>query len=129
MPGIRLFIFGLALGANLLRFSMSAQSAEPVIVGYVFPQNGPLQPGQVGAHGMTRINYAFATVRNGRMVLSGESDSANLAQLTALRHQNPSLAVLVSVGGWLGSGNFSDVALTAQSRSLFIESAIEIVKT
>ncbi len=128
MPGIRLFIFGLALGANLLSFSVSAQSAEPVIVGYVFPQNGPLQPGQVDAHGMTRINYAFATVKNGRMVLAGESDSANLEQLTALRKLNPSLAVLVSVGGWLGSGNFSDVALNAQSRSVFIDSAIEILK-
>jgi chitinase len=128
MLGIRLFIFGLALGANLCSLSASAQNAEPVIVGYVFPQNGPVQPGQVDAHGMTRINYAFATVKNGRMVLAGESDSANLAQLTALRKQNPSLAVLVSVGGWLGSGNFSDVALNAQSRSIFIDSAIEILR-
>jgi chitinase len=128
MPGIRLFIFGLALAANLCSLSASAQNAEPVIVGYVFPQNGPVQPGQVDAHGMTRINYAFATVKNGRMVLAGESDSANLAQLTALRKENPSLAVLVSVGGWLGSGNFSDVALNAQSRSVFIDSAIEILK-
>lgn len=128
MSGIRLFIFGLALAANLWGFSAFGQSAEPVIVGYVFPQNGPLQAGQVDAHGMTRINYAFATIKNGRMVLAGESDGANLAQLTALRKQNPSLAVLVSVGGWLGSGNFSDVALNAQSRSVFIDSAIEVLK-
>ncbi len=128
MSGIRLFIFGFALAANLFGFSGYAQSAEPVIVGYVFPQNGPLQAGQVDAHGMTRINYAFATIKNGRMVLAGESDGANLAQLIDLRKQNPSLAILVSVGGWLGSGSFSDVALNAQSRSVFVDSAIEVLK-
>ncbi len=128
MSGIRLFIFGLALAANLWSFSAYAQGGEPMIVGYVFPQNGPLQPGQVDAQGMTRINYAFATIKNGRMVLAGESDGANLAQLIDLRKQNPSLAVLVSVGGWLGSGGFSDVALNAQSRSIFIDSAIDVVK-
>jgi chitinase len=128
MSGIRLFILVLALAANLWGFSAFAQSVEPVIVGYVFPQNGPLQAGQVDAHGMTRINYAFAAIKNGRMVLADESDSVNLEQLTALRKQNPSLAVLVSVGGWLGSGNFSDVALNAQSRGVFIDSAIEVLK-
>jgi chitinase len=35
--------------------------------------------------------------------------------------------VLISVGGWLGSGNFSDMALTKQSRSLFIESAVKFI--
>lgn len=129
MSGIRLFIFGLVLAANQWSFAAYAQSGEPMIVGYVFPQNGPLQPGQVDAQGMTRINYAFATIKNGRMVLAGENDAANLAELTALRKQNPSLAVLISVGGWLGSGSFSDVALNAQSRSVFIDSAIEILKT
>jgi chitinase len=128
MSVIRLFVFGVVLAANLMSVPAFAQSAEPVIVGYVFPQSGPLQSGQVDAHGMTRINYAFAIIKNGRMVLAGESDSANLAQLTGLRKQNPSLAVLVSVGGWLGSGNFSDVALNAQSRSAFIDSTIEVLK-
>jgi chitinase len=129
MSRIPLCIFGIALAANLWNQSGPAQNAEPLIVGYVFPQSGPLQPGQVEAHGMTRINYAFATIKSGRMVLAGESDGANLAQLTALRKQNPSLAVLVSVGGWLGSGGFSDVALNAQSRSTFIDSALDLLKS
>jgi chitinase len=37
------------------------------------------------------------------------------------------LQVLVSVGGWLWSGNFSDMALTKQSRSQFIESVAAFV--
>lgn len=38
------------------------------------------------------------------------------------------MTVLVSVGGWTWSGNFSDAALTKQSRKLFIESAVSFVE-
>lgn len=114
--------------------SLSGVAAPPgpaplVIAGYVFPQNGPLQPGPIDPHGMTRINYAFAAIRNGRMVIATADDPSNLRQLTSLRRQNPSLSVLISVGGWLGSAAFSDVALTAKSRAVFIQSAMEIQKS
>jgi chitinase len=114
--------------------SLSGVAAPPgpaplVIAGYVFPQNGPLQPGQIDPHGMTRINYAFAAIRDGRMVIATADDPSNLRQLTSLRRQNPSLSVLISVGGWIGSAAFSDVALTAKSRAVFIQSAMEILKS
>ncbi len=104
-----------------------SENPDRVIVGYVFPQNGTL-PGPVDAHGMTRINYAFAVVRNGRVVLPEDEDRLNLTQLTALRKQNPSLTVLISVGGWLGSGGFSDAALDTKSRAVFVDSAIALVE-
>ena len=53
---------------------------------------------------------------------------ANLAALNALKRDNPSLTVLVSVGGWLGSGNFSDMALTKESRQIFIQSVIQFIE-
>ncbi|MGD0631896.1 MAG: glycoside hydrolase family 18 protein, partial [Terracidiphilus sp.] len=56
------------------------------------------------------------------------SDEQNFTYLTGLRKQNPSFTVLVSVGGWLWSGNFSDVALTAESRNVFIESAMDFIR-
>ena len=108
-----------------------AQGAEPVqhlVVGYVFPQNGALQPGQIDPQAMTRINYAFAAIRDGRMILVSDGDKANLQMLTDLKKQNPALTVLISVGGWSGSGGFSDAALTAQSRRVFTDSAIEMVR-
>ena len=47
--------------------------------------------------------------------------------MTALRKQNPSLTILISVGGWLGSGGFSDVSLTRQSRARFIDSVMDFL--
>jgi chitinase len=101
------------------------QSAQ--VIAYVFSPNAILQPGQIDPHGVTRINYAFANIQNGRVVTGHPNDPANLAFLAGLRKENPSLSILISVGGWLWSGGFSDAALTAQSRQLFIQSAVDFI--
>jgi chitinase len=124
--GFRPYILLLALVMYAATSAEPEGSSDPVIVGYVFPQNGRLQSGQIDAHAMTRINYAFAVIKNGRVSLT-DDDAANLSELTALRSQNPSLSILISIGGWLGSGGLSDAALNAESRATFAESAIELV--
>jgi chitinase len=100
---------------------------NPQVIAYVFSPDTPLQPSQIDPHAVTRINYAFANIQDGRMVQGHPNDSANLALLAGLRKQNPSLTVLISVGGWLWSGGFSDAALTEQSRKLFIQSAVDFI--
>jgi len=104
-----------------------APAPGPVIVAYVFPQNALIHDGDIAAQKVTRINYAFANIKNGRIVNGFENDDQNLAALVALKKQNPSLTVLVSVGGWLWSGAFSDMALTPASRAAFIQSVVEFV--
>jgi len=97
------------------------------VVAYVFPQHTVLQPGQIDAHRLTRINYAFANIANGRIVTGFEHDVENLSFLESLKKENPSLTVLVSVGGWLWSTNFSDMARTAESRAVFIQSVMDFL--
>lgn len=106
----------------------SHSSIEPQIVAYVFPRGHVLQAGEIAARKLTRINYAFANLQNGQITILNPADPANLAILVALKQQNPSLQVLLSVGGWLGSGGFSDAALTSESRAHFIESAIGLIE-
>jgi chitinase len=101
--------------------------SKPLVVAYVFKRNDIIQPGEIAANKLTRINYAFALIKEGEIVNGYSNDDQNLAALVALKKDNPSLTVLVSVGGWLGSGNFSDMALTKHSRSVFIESVIKYV--
>jgi len=106
--------------------ALSARAVEPrqrpIVLAYVFPQAKVLQPGQIDGQSLTRINYAFANIADGRMVTGFVNDAANFAYLTGLRKTNPSLKVLVSVGGWEWSTNFSDVCFTESSRQRFIES-------
>jgi len=105
----------------------AAAAARPIVTGYVFPDGAALKAGEIDPSKLTRINYAFAKIKNGRMALGFPQDAANLAMLTALRREYPSLTVLVSVGGWSWSGGFSDAALTAESRETFVESAVEFI--
>lgn len=108
-------------------------SAQPIpapkaeIIAYVFPQDQILKPGDVDARKLTRINYAFANIKDGRMVEGLPSDAQNFATLVAMKRENPSLKVLVSVGGWLWSRGFTDVSLTAESRGVFIDSVVNFI--
>ena len=124
---IRHFLYALVIASPALCAAQSAMSSK-AIVAYVFPQNNALQSGDIDAKSLTRVNYAFANIDGGRIVTGFANDKQNFAFLNSLKQQNPSLTVLVSVGGWLWSTNFSDVSLTPQSRATFIASVMEFLK-
>jgi chitinase len=98
------------------------------IIAYVFVKDRVLQSGEVAATKLTRVNYAFANLQKGLIVEGFAHDAENFAALNALKQANPDLKVLVSLGGWTWSGNFSDMALTKQSRKAFIESAVQFIE-
>jgi chitinase len=112
--------------------SILASKAEarqaPAIIGYVFPRNKVLNMSDIAAGSLTHINYAFANIAGGRIVEGSSNDPENFRILAGLRRQNPELKILVSVGGWTWSGGFSDMALTEQSRSRFVTSAVDFVQ-
>ena len=125
------FAVRIALGVVFcsLPFSLHATGPEKKeIIAYVFPQDRVLAPDEIASRKLTRINYAFAKIKDGEIVDGFPHDSENFAVLNALKRENPSLKLLVSVGGWTWSGGFSDVALTAHSRARFIASAIRFVE-
>ena len=92
---------------------------------------------------LTHIIYAFARVtEDGRLALgdacldtgacdstatSRTTDGGNFAELRRLKERYPHLRLLVAIGGWTGSGRFSDVALTPESRRTFARSAVDLV--
>jgi chitinase len=104
---------------------------------------------QIDARRLTHINYAFSNISpegecvNGdidadtirffgaRRNVSGEDDPVeglrgNFRQLALLREENPALQVLISIGGWTWSKNFSNAAATEQSRLRFVRSCIDL---
>jgi len=98
------------------------------VIAYFFPRDHVIQPGEIAATKLTRINYAFANIQDGRIVILSPADAPNLATLVGLKKQNPSLQIVISVGGWLWSGNFSDAALTPESRTRFVDSVVAFVE-
>jgi chitinase len=98
------------------------------IIAYVFPQDRVLGPDEINARRLTRINYAFANIKDGEIVSGFPHDAENFAILNRLKRTNPALKLLVSVGGWTWSGGFSDAALTPRSRERFISSAVRFIE-
>jgi GH18 family chitinase len=99
---------------------------------------------------LTHINYAFSNVSDdGKCILgdpaadverifsaaesvSGSDDSnpadfhGNFNQLLQLKQRFPHLKVLISIGGWSWSGNFSAAALNDEVRQRFAASCIDL---
>lgn len=94
-----------------------------LIVGYVQDRALPsVTP--VDARMMTHVNIAFGHVIDGRVSVAR---TANLNCVEDLRAYNPSLGILLSIGGW-GAGGFSEAAATSETRREFVRSALEVVK-
>ena len=131
-PGARLWMVAVAIAiTNLLccagPLDAATSAPKPEVIGYIFPDGKVIQPGDIVARKLTRINYAFADIQNNRIVTGAPVDAQNLAALVALKKENPSLSVLVSVGGWTWSGRFSDMALTRENRDLFVQSVMDFI--
>jgi GH18 family chitinase len=99
---------------------------------------------------LTHINYAFSNVsESGECTLgdptadvtrvyaaeesiTGKDDKSNAAfhgnfnQLLELKDQYPDLKVLISIGGWTWSGNFSSAAKDDASRKRFATSCVDL---
>lgn len=97
----------------------------------------------IPAEKLTHINYAFAKVANGEVVVwddyaaldkafSGDSWDeplrGNFKQLKLLKMRHPHLKTLISIGGWTGSADFSEIASTAAGRKKFAQSALQFIK-
>ena len=87
----------------------------------------------IDAAKLTHINSAFANIIDGEVrfdttrIDNAETNSDDIRKLVELKKTNPDLKVLVSVGGWGWSGNFSDAALSDSSRNRFATSAVRFI--
>ncbi len=108
--------------------SAEHQKKRPVIIAYVGGFRGLADIDSLNPKKISHINYAFVDVKDNRAWLHNEvTDTINFRRLTALKKQNKDLKILISLGGWTWSKNFSDAVLTDSSTHKFAYSAIDIV--
>lgn len=96
--------------------------AEKVICAYLSDWDWKGIPPEAAAC-LTHVNYAFGTLRNGRVTDEGWQHAAELKE--AMRVY-PGLRFCLSVGGW-GAGGFSEAAASEKGREQFAASAAELV--
>ena len=71
----------------------------------------------------TRVNLAFATLKNNRLIIK---DKEYMKYLDQIREYNPNLEIVLSIGG-AGAFGFSDMAMEKSNRDIFLNSMIEMI--
>lgn len=97
------------------------------IIAYVFRMDKDWSLGDEKVKQITHFNYAFANIKNGKVIEGRPEDSRNIKKLVELKKVNPDLKILISVGGWGWSDNFSDAVLTEEAREIFATSAVDFM--
>ncbi|KAA0202827.1 hypothetical protein HAZT_HAZT000706 [Hyalella azteca] len=86
-------------------------------------------PGHINPYLCTHLVYAFAGLNDDFEMTTFDSyqdiDKGGYAQFKSLKQHNKALRNLIAVGGWNeGSARFSELVSTADTRKVFIDSAI-----
>src|SRR5215207_6148110 len=105
-----------------------AKDKKPVVIAYVGGFRGLVNTDSINIWRLSHINYAFVDVKDNRALLRNEAtDTINLRKLSELKMKKPDLKILISLGGWTWSKNFSDAVLTDSSTKNFANSCIAIM--
>ncbi len=116
------------LAALLVLLTIPAAKAGPtagsIVAGY-YPswaesQGWPVE--KLRTEGLTQINYAFASIEDGRVTVT-ERDRTKLRALVGLKGPE----IILSAGGWDGSAGFSDAAASPASRERFAQSCLDLI--
>ena len=124
-----ILLAGLFLYACKGEKELKETSGKKVVIGYVPGFRGDLGDLKIDAKMLTHINYAFVDVKDSMAWLTNlATDTINFRKLNALKKDNPNLRIMISIGGWGWSENFSDAVLTPNSRKKFAETSATIVE-
>ena len=99
------------------------------------PNSGRFLPKLIDPFLCTHINYAFARLNNETLLMEPSDSCTDIEnkyyyQVTSLKRKNPKLKVLISLGGWLDSGEsdkYSRLVSNSTARKLFIKNAISFL--
>lgn len=101
------------------------------------PGAGKFTPENIDSSLCTHIIYAFATLKDHKLVegedkdgaRDGEKESERYKQVVALRDKNPNLKILLAIGGWaFGSSPFRELTGNVFRMNQFVYEAIEFLR-
>ncbi len=118
------FCFSILMGCNS---KVVEDQQNPVIMAYYVPERD-YQPEKIPVEKLTHIIFSFTNVIDGEMKFrNSEVAGPKLEALVEQKSRNPNLKVMIACGGW-GADGFSDMALTAETRARFIQSAKQFIE-
>ncbi|MCG9792265.1 glycoside hydrolase family 18 protein [Flavobacterium algicola] len=115
-------------GCSSLDKNQKSKGGDLKIIGYVAGYE-EFDVAKVDSKKLTHINYAFANIVDGGVQFELATDSLKILNLMKLKKYNSNLKILFSIGGWVWSDQFSDIAAYPESREKFAVSAVELMNS
>lgn len=94
------------------------------VTGYYF--GGPEKVDSIAAEKLTHIIFSFCHLKGNVLHVDNSRDAATITNLVGLKKRNPSLKILLSLGGWGGCAPCSDVFSTEKGRREFSQSVLQL---
>lgn len=93
------------------------------------PGTGKFEPNDIDPTLCTHLIYAFAGLKENKIEPTEETDEDAYKQVVALKEKNPTLRVLLAIGGWMvGPQPFRTLTENVYRQTLFTFSAIEYLR-
>jgi chitinase len=96
----------------------------PVIIAYYSGNAARVDSFEVEK--LTHIIYSFCHLKGNRLSVNNAGDTLTIKKMVALKKRNPTLKVLLSLGGWGGCKTCSEVFSTTAGRNEFAASVKEL---
>ncbi|MEP6467714.1 MAG: glycosyl hydrolase family 18 protein, partial [Parafilimonas sp.] len=71
---------------------------------------------------ITHIIYSFCHLKDNMLHVDNMNDTLTIQHLVTLKHRNPSLKIILSIGGWGGCAPCSETFSTDEGRKTFASS-------
>ena len=98
------------------------------VMAYYFPNWQNFRLENLPYDKLTHIIFSFTEVIGNEMKFRDDSSGIMLEMLVRQKKQHPNLKVMVACGGWAGSGGFSEMARSVETRTKFVESVSAFIK-
>ncbi|MFT3935322.1 MAG: glycosyl hydrolase family 18 protein [Chitinophagaceae bacterium] len=122
----RIIVFAILLVASSLQ--LSAQKSAPkkpiAVIAYYAGRTTMIDSFEVEK--LTHLIFCFCHLKGNLLSVGNARDSATIQRMVALKSRNPSLKIILSLGGWGGCQTCSPVFNTKKGRREFAKSVKEL---
>ncbi|MCQ2974458.1 MAG: glycoside hydrolase family 18 protein [Bacteroidales bacterium] len=101
---------------------------KPMLAAYLHIGTRKIEPEKINLYGVDLINIAFTKITNNKIQLLYPNHSEEFKKVKEIKKNNPGLRVLVSVGGYGTSDQFSKMASTKSNRTIFVKDVVNFLK-
>lgn len=108
-----------------MSFTSLAQAPRKINV-IAYYSGGPEKVDSFAVEKLSHIIFSFCHLKGNKLAVDNTRDSTTIKKLVALKKRNPSLKIILSLGGWGGCETCSPVFASAAARIEFARSVLAL---